>query len=97
LQQAAFGHFRLRFGEALKELPRWLADKKDYDIWERNNLWMMFNALATDARHLTLIALYNRERDPDGPGGTAHLVNVAANYKWGYKTVELDARKLLKS
>lgn len=77
-----------------KELPRWLADKKDYDIWQRNNLWMMFNVLATDARHLTLIALYNRERDPDGPGGTAHLVNVAA--QWGYKTVELDARKLLK-
>ncbi len=78
-----------------KELPRWLADKKDYDIWQRNNLWMMFNALATDAHHLTLIALYNRERDSDGPGGTAHLVNVAA--KWGYKTVELDAQKLLKS
>jgi tetratricopeptide repeat protein len=78
-----------------RELPRWLADKKDYDIWQRNNLWMMFNALATDARHQTLIALYNRERDPDGPGGTAHLVNVTA--KWGYKTVELDARKLLKS
>jgi hypothetical protein len=49
------------------------------------------------ARHgcprLTLVALYNRERDPDGPGGTAHLVEVAA--KWGFKTVELDARELL--
>jgi hypothetical protein len=55
---------------------------------------MMFNALATQARHLTLIAFYNPERDPDGPGGTAHLVNVASN--WGFKTVELDARELLK-
>jgi hypothetical protein len=79
-----------------KELPRWLADNnKDYDIWQRNNFWMMFNALATDARRLTLVALYNRERDPDGPGGTAHLVEVAA--KWGFKTVELDARELLKA
>ena len=43
--------------------------------------------IATDARQLTLIA-YNRERDADGPGGTAHLVNVTA--KWGYKTTELD-------
>jgi hypothetical protein len=76
-----------------KELPRWLAGKKDYDIWQRNNLWMMFNALATHARHLTLIALYNRERDPDGPGGTVHLVNTAS--KWGFKTLELDARQLL--
>jgi tetratricopeptide repeat protein len=78
-----------------KELPRWLVDKKDYDIWQRNNFWMMFNAIATDARRLTLIALYNRDRDPDGPGGTGHLVNEAA--KWGFKTLELDARELLKA
>jgi len=78
-----------------KELPRWLAGKNDYDIWRRNNLWMMFNALATQARHLTLIVFYNPERDPDGPGGTAHLVKVAS--KWGFKTVELDARELLRS
>lgn len=77
-----------------KDLPRWLVDKKPYDIWQRNNLWMMFNALAEDARDLTLIALYNRERDPDGPGGTAHLVEVSSS--WGFKTVELDARELLK-
>jgi len=36
-----------------------------------------------------------RYRRPDGPGGTAHLVNVAS--KWGFKTVELDARELLKN
>jgi len=77
-----------------KELPRWLADKKDYDLWQRNNLWMMFNALAEDARNHTLIALYNRERDADGPGGTAHLVQISSS--WGFKTVELDARMLLK-
>jgi hypothetical protein len=77
-----------------KDLPRWLVDKKPYDIWQRNNLWMMFNALAEDAKDLTLIALYNRERDPDGTGGTAHLVEVSSS--WGFKTVELDARKLLK-
>src|SRR5262249_31358653 len=65
-----------------KELPRWLADKKGYDIWQRNNLWMMFNALAKNARRLTLMALYNRERDSRGPGGTAHLVDVAS--RWGF-------------
>ena len=76
-----------------KVLPRWLADKPDYDIWRRNNLWMMFNALAIHPRHLTLIALYNREQESDGPGGTAHLVQTAQ--RWGFKTLELDARKLL--
>jgi hypothetical protein len=80
----------LQEGEAL---PNWLVDKAGYDVWQRNNLWMLFTALATGARRLTLIALYNPEKDPDGPGGTAHLVQEARN--WGFKSVELDARTLL--
>lgn len=74
-------------------LPRWLADKSGYDIWQRNNLWMMFNALALDAQHSTMMALFNREREADGPGGTAHL--VATTQSWGFKAIELDARTLL--
>jgi len=74
-------------------LPHWLTDTSGYDLWQRNNLWMMFSALAKDARHLTLIALYNREREPDGPGGTQDLVQKAS--AWGFKTIELDARELL--
>ena len=76
-----------------KSLPRWLADKPGYDVWQRNNLWMMFNALALDSRRLTLIALYNREREADGPGGTAHLVKTTE--AWGFKSIELDARTLV--
>jgi len=74
-------------------LPRWLADMPGYDTWQRSNLWMMFNALVTHARRLTLIALYNPDRDPDGPGGTAHL--IAEAQKWGFRSVQLDARELL--
>ena len=74
-------------------LPRWLTDKPGYDIWQRNNLWMMFSALATGSRDLTLIALYNADREPDGPGGTAHLIQEARSR--GFKSIELDARKLL--
>jgi hypothetical protein len=40
-----------------------------------------------------LIALYNRARDRDGPGGTSHL--VAAARERGFKPVDLDARNLL--
>jgi hypothetical protein len=72
-----------------------LTDKPGYDVWQRSNRWMMFNALAAAARNLTLVALYNREREPDGPGGTAHLVNDAQ--AWGIQTIELDARPLLDS
>jgi hypothetical protein len=74
-------------------LPSWLVDKPNYNIWQRNNEWMLFNALATGARRLTLIALYNPELDPDGPGGTKHLLELAR--RWGFKTIELDARSLL--
>ena len=64
---------------------RYLAAEQSLDDVQR---------LASDARRLTLIALYNPERDPDGLGGTAHLVQTASN--WGFKTVELDARELRK-
>lgn len=74
-------------------LPGWLAPKPDYNAWERNNLWMMFNAIATGARERVLIALFNREREASGPGGTGHLVTEAG--KWGFTAVELDARALL--
>lgn len=74
-------------------LPRWLSDRSGYDVWQRNNLWMLFTAIATGSRHRTLIALFNREREPDGPGGTGHLVDEAR--KWGFKSIELDARELV--
>ena len=83
----------IRVLQESEALPRWLTDKPGYDVWQRNNRWMMFNALAARARNLTLVALYNRDREPDGPGGTAHLVHDAE--AWGFKSIELDARPLL--
>jgi hypothetical protein len=74
-------------------LPRWLVDKPEYGVWVRNNLWMMFSAMSTGADNLSLLALYNPERDPNGPGGTAHLLEESK--KKGFKAVELDARVLL--
>lgn len=76
-----------------KQLPRWLSELEHYDIWQRNNLWTMFNALALGARHATLIALFNADREPQGPGGTAHLVAQARAR--GFKPAVLDARELL--
>lgn len=64
----------------IEYLPAWLRDKKNYNIWQRNNLWMLFNALAegcdekTSDPNLTLIALWDGA-DGDGPGGTGDLVN----------------------
>jgi tetratricopeptide (TPR) repeat protein len=60
-------------------LPAWLREKPDYGIWQRNNLWMLFNALdeGCDPKsadpNITLIALWDGEGG-DGPGGTGDLV-----------------------
>lgn len=71
-------------------LPAWLRGKPDYGVWQRNNLWTLFNALAESADpktgdpNLTLIALWDGGKG-DGPGGTADLVekvkNVGARFK----------------
>jgi hypothetical protein len=74
-----------------KELPMWLRRKKDYDIWRRNNLWMLFNALALNAKSLTLIALWDQGK-ADGPGGTEDLVRQVGSR--GYKVVRLPAEQL---
>ena len=73
-------------------LPRWLRAKKDYNIWQRSNLWMLHNALCISQDHLTLIALWNGATG-DGAGGTEDMVNRAKDR--GATFVHLDAKKLL--
>jgi hypothetical protein len=58
------------------ELPHWLEFKKNYDIWQRNNLWLLSQALSQGAEYRTLIALWDGETG-DGPGGTEHMVSLA--------------------
>ena len=70
-------------GELEKDLrvfASWLGEKRDYYIWQRNNRWMLFNALdelsdpKTGDPNITLIALWDGESG-DGPGGTGNLVS----------------------
>jgi hypothetical protein len=55
------------------DLPAWVAHRHDYNVWQRNNLWMLHNALAHGNRRVTLIALWNGQAG-DGPGGTEDMV-----------------------
>lgn len=55
------------------ELPSWIPQREDYDVWQRANLWMLHNALAIGGGRVTLIALWNGQ-EGDGPGGTADMV-----------------------
>lgn len=77
-----------------EELPRWLARKKDYGIWQRNNLWMLFHALALDAPALTLIALWDKGR-ADGPGGTEDLIQQVQARGLKYLRLPAEGLKVL--
>jgi hypothetical protein len=74
-----------------KELPNWLRRKKEYSIWERNNLWLLNNALVNGGMHLTLIALWDGEKG-DGAGGTEHMVKEAQLR--GAKTIVIDVNEV---
>jgi hypothetical protein len=73
------------------ELPKWLQFKGNYDIWQRNNLWLLSKALCKVAKHLTLIALWDGEVG-DGPGGTEHMVSLAKER--GARVVHLNTKEI---
>ena len=87
-----YNHLKPKLLSDSERLPRWLRAKKDYNIWQRSNLWMLHNALAVSQDHLTLIALWNGASG-DGPGGTEDMVVRAKDR--GASFIHLDTTKLL--
>jgi hypothetical protein len=73
------------------ELPKWLQFKRGYDIWQRNNLWLLSEALCLAPKNLTVIGLWDGEAG-DGPGGTAHMVTLARDR--GARFIPLETKKL---
>ena len=74
-----------------EELPKWLRAKRGYNIWQRANMWMLFNALAMRGKEMTLIALWDMGGG-SGPGGTDEMVaQVRAS---GHKLLRLPAEEL---
>jgi hypothetical protein len=74
------------------ELPKWLQFKKDYDIWQRNNLWLLSEALCrAPGQHLTVIALWDGKTG-DGPGGTEHMVGLARER--GARIIHLNTKTI---
>jgi hypothetical protein len=85
-------HPETRILSETKDLPSWLVERgDDYNIWQRNSLWLLYNALAEQDQSVTLIALWNGKTG-DGPGGTADLVGQAGQR--GSKVVILDTTQL---
>ena len=74
-----------------EDAPAWLQDKPHYSIWQRNNLWMLYNALTDGKDNMTLIALWDGKAG-DGPGGTEDLVRQA-NAR-GAKVIILNTKEI---
>ena len=74
-----------------KDLPSWMRAPAGYDVWQRTNIWLLEEALASGAPNLSLIALWDR-KSGDGPGGTKDLVEQAR--KHGVNTILLDTTAL---
>jgi hypothetical protein len=73
------------------DLPNWLQFKRGYDIWQRNNLWLLSEALCLVPKNLTVIGLWDGEAG-DGPGGTEHMISLARDR--GARFIRLDTKKL---
>ncbi len=58
------------------ELPKWLSKKENYNIWVRNNLWLLYSAMVNGGMNMSLIALWDG-KGGDGAGGTEDMVKVA--------------------
>ncbi len=74
-----------------KQLPDWLHSKRDYNIWQRTNLWMLYNAKADAGNNVTLIALWDGQKG-DGPGGTKDVVERAG--KFAVKPLIINTKEL---
>ena len=60
----------------LPSAPVLARAREDSSIWQRNNLWILEEALADGAGSVTLIALWNG-KPGDAPGGTADMIESA--------------------
>lgn len=69
----ALDHFVLSRAE---DLPDRLKTKTGYTIWERNNLWMLYDSLVDGGVNMSLIAVWNGASG-DGTGGTEHMIREA--------------------
>jgi len=73
------------------ELPGWLAARRGYSIWERNNSWLLHTALSRAETDVTLLVLWDG-KGGDGPGGTQDMVALAGSR--GVRVVRIDASRL---
>jgi len=75
-------------------LPQWLlAASTTMTPWSRGNRWMLHQAQAWGADKVTLLALWDHNKDDPSPNGTAEMLRLAENTDGVYVDV-IDCRPL---
>lgn len=77
-------------------LPRWLRYKPNYNIWQRNNRWILYNALAVSGDdRVTLIALWDGVVRGDFDGGVGDMVQTVQ--RQGARTIIIKTESFFDS
>jgi hypothetical protein len=74
-------------------LPQWLLARSTMTSWSRGNQWMMHQAQAWGADKVTLLALWDHNKDDMSPNGTAEMLRLAEKADGVYVEV-IDCRPL---
>lgn len=74
-------------------LPEWMAARSTMTPWSRGNHWMLHQAKAWGADKVTLLALWDHNKDDPSPNGTAEMLRLAQNTDGVYVEV-IDCRPL---
>ncbi len=85
---------RIRLLSDSKKQPFWLQRKKNYTLWERTNLWMIYHALVYGGNEVTLLALW----DGKGGGGLGSMEDLVHRMDaHGAEIVIIKTTELFKS
>ena len=74
-------------------LPQWLLARSTMTPWSRGTRWMLHQAKAWGADKVTLLALWDQNKDDISPNGTAEMVRLAEKTDGVYIEV-IDCRPL---
>jgi hypothetical protein len=74
-------------------LPQWLLARSTMTPWSRGNRWMLHQAQAWGADKVTLLALWDHNKDDMSPNGTAEMLRLAEKTDGVYVEV-IDCRPL---
>ena len=78
--------------DALGEPPQFGNPPRKIDIYDRNNRWLTYTAIAYGLDRLRVLCLWNQQPG-DGPGGTADMIKLVQSFA-GIEPVIVDPTNL---